>query len=208
VLELLLADGRFPGGSFAHSGGLEAAVADGSVHDLLTLEAFTRGRLHGAGPLDGWLAARACEAATIADLRALEAEAEAHQPSAALRAGSRAQGRGLRRAAALVWPGLDLGAVEAHPVVLGAVAARAGLDPPAAARLAVTGLAMTIVSAAPKLLALDMADAVGVAVRLAGDAADIAAEATGLARAPIRSAPLTEVRAEDHVTWEVRLFAS
>ena len=37
ALELLLADGRFPGGGFAHSGGLEPAVADGSVHEPVTV---------------------------------------------------------------------------------------------------------------------------------------------------------------------------
>ncbi|MDP9074601.1 MAG: urease accessory protein, partial [Actinomycetota bacterium] len=45
IAALLLADGRFPGGGHAHSGGLEAAVADGSVADLAGLEAFLIGRL-------------------------------------------------------------------------------------------------------------------------------------------------------------------
>ena len=46
---LVLADGRLPAGGHAHSGGLEAAVAAGRVHDLATLEAFLRGRLATAG---------------------------------------------------------------------------------------------------------------------------------------------------------------
>ena len=46
---LLLADGRFPAGGHAHSGGVEAAVAAGRVHDTASLEAFCRGRLHTAG---------------------------------------------------------------------------------------------------------------------------------------------------------------
>jgi urease accessory protein len=46
---LVLADGRLPAGGHAHSGGLEAAVTAGRVHDLATLEAFLRGRLATAG---------------------------------------------------------------------------------------------------------------------------------------------------------------
>jgi urease accessory protein len=208
VIELLLADGRFPGGSFAHSGGLEAAVADASVHDVTTLEAFCRGRLHSAGPLEGWLAARGSEARSIAVRRARAAAAAPSQPSPALRAASRNQGRGLRRVAAVLWPDVDLGPIEVQPVVLGAVAGAAGLGPQGAARLAVSALVTTVVSAAPKLLALDMADAMAVAVRLAAETDAVARAACAATVAPIRSAPLTELRAEDHVTWEVRLFAS
>ena len=35
---LLLADGRFPAGGHAHSGGVEAAVTHGAVHDTDSLE--------------------------------------------------------------------------------------------------------------------------------------------------------------------------
>ena len=56
VVELLLADGRFPGGSFVHSGGLEAAVAAGLAGDAGALRRFVTGRLHHGGPLEAWLA--------------------------------------------------------------------------------------------------------------------------------------------------------
>ncbi|OEV14081.1 hypothetical protein AN218_00785, partial [Streptomyces nanshensis] len=46
---LVLADGRFPAGSHAHSGGAEAAVQAGRVTDAATLADFCRGRLHTAG---------------------------------------------------------------------------------------------------------------------------------------------------------------
>ena len=105
VLELLLADGRFPGGSFVHSGGLEAAIGAGVVPDGEALRSFVLGRLHHSGPFEAWLAARACEqAGDPAGLARLEAEAEAAQPSPALRAAARTQGRGLRRAAAVIRP--------------------------------------------------------------------------------------------------------
>ncbi|MFE7620921.1 urease accessory protein UreF, partial [Streptomyces sp. NPDC057496] len=43
---LVLADGRFPAGGHAHSGGAEAAVEQGRVRDAGGLAAFCRGRLH------------------------------------------------------------------------------------------------------------------------------------------------------------------
>ena len=58
-LLLLMADGRFPGGGHAHSGGLEAAVADGSVHDEASLRSFLLGRLLTSGPSEAWFAAEA-----------------------------------------------------------------------------------------------------------------------------------------------------
>ncbi|HMC80052.1 MAG TPA: urease accessory UreF family protein, partial [Acidimicrobiia bacterium] len=83
---LLLADGRFPGGGHAHSGGLEPAVADGAVEDLASLESFLAGRLLTTGEVDAWLAAAACAGA---DPLELDAEADARCPSAALRQASR-----------------------------------------------------------------------------------------------------------------------
>ncbi|MFE3128878.1 urease accessory protein UreF, partial [Streptomyces hydrogenans] len=46
---LVLADGRFPAGGHAHSGGAEAAVKAGRIRDAAGLEAFCLGRLHTTG---------------------------------------------------------------------------------------------------------------------------------------------------------------
>ncbi|NEA07090.1 urease accessory protein UreF, partial [Streptomyces sp. SID10692] len=54
---LVLADGRFPAGGHAHSGGAEPAVAEGRVHDADSLADFCRGRLHTAGLTAAALAA-------------------------------------------------------------------------------------------------------------------------------------------------------
>src|SRR6478735_4552210 len=118
-LLLLLADGRFPGGGYAHSGGLEAAVTEGDVATVGDLEDFLRGRLTTVGLVEAWLAAAACRGD---DPLALEAECDARIPSPALRAAGRALGRGLRRSAAVTWPTLADCPAEQHPVVLGAVA--------------------------------------------------------------------------------------
>jgi urease accessory protein len=212
---LLLADGRFPGGGHAHSGGLEPAVADGSVHDLASLESFLAGRLVTTGEVEAWLAAAACAGA---DPLALDAEADARCPSAALRQASRRLGRGLRRAAAASWPALASGPAAEHlAVVQGLVAGAAGLSPSDAARLPGAALLAGAASATPKLLPLDTADAMAVAMRLS-PLADRVAEAgvrsamLPLSEGPAASAPLLELRAEDHAAWpergKVRLFAS
>ncbi|MGP3910302.1 urease accessory protein UreF [Nonomuraea sp. 10N515B] len=56
---LLIADSRLPAGGHAHSGGVERAVASGSVHDVPSLDRFLRGRLHTSGTLAAALTAAA-----------------------------------------------------------------------------------------------------------------------------------------------------
>jgi urease accessory protein len=210
---LLLSDGRFPGGGHAHSGGLEGAVADCSVDPadpFPSFEAFVLGRLATTGAIDAWLAAAACLGG---DEVALDAEADARCPSPALRLASRRLGRGLRRAAGRSFPALVGGPGQHHPVVVGVVARAAGLSASDAARLAVHHLVVGAASAAVRLLPIDAADAMAVAMRLTPCAEEVAASgclfANGpLADGPAWSAPLVEVRAEQHARWEVRLFAS
>ncbi|HEX2701220.1 MAG TPA: urease accessory UreF family protein [Acidimicrobiales bacterium] len=207
---LLLADGRFPGGGHAHSGGLEAAVADGRVAGLDDLADFLTGRLATTGLTDAWLAAAACGGA---DPVRVQAECEARCPSPALRRSGRTLGRGLRRAAEASWPAVAAVTVEQHPVVLGLVARAAGLTPGQAASLAVHGLLAGAASACVRLLPVDTAEAMAVVAGLGGLADETAARAAALAAGPIEdgpawSAPALELRAEAHAGWEVRLFAS
>ncbi|MYS52351.1 urease accessory protein UreF, partial [Streptomyces sp. SID6013] len=71
---LVLADGRFPAGGHAHSGGAEAAVRAGRVTDAASLEAFCRGRLHTSGVVAACVAAAAALGADPGDLdRAVDA---------------------------------------------------------------------------------------------------------------------------------------
>lgn len=74
---LVLADGRFPAGGHAHSGGAEAAVAAGRVRDAEGLAAFCRGRLHTTGLTSAALAAAA---AGGQDPLALDEAADARTP--------------------------------------------------------------------------------------------------------------------------------
>jgi len=234
---LLLADGRLPSGGHAHSGGVEAAVRDGRVHDLATLGSFLRGRLATAGVVSAAFAAAAAHCvrrgtlltpgvqqsaadasvravpASSPDIDSLDAALDARTPSPALRRASRAQGRALLRAGRAMWPGLSPMESPHHAVALGVVAAAAGLSPHdaalAAAHAAVSGPA----AAAVRLLALDPYPVQGLLAALAPECDRTAAVGATFADRdvddlPACSAPLLDISAEAHATWEVRLFAS
>jgi urease accessory protein len=230
---LLLADGRFPAGGHAHSGGLEAAVTLGTVGDLHTLELFLRGRLRTAGVVAAALAAAACTVAAGSGDRgwaALDAEADARTPSPAQREASRRQGRALLRAARVAWPAArvawpaapvppgehttaaldELAAAPVpphHPIVLGAAVAAGGGDPAQAALVAAYQSVTGPASAAVRLLALDPMQVSGLLARLADEIDDAASRVT-TAELPFPSSPALDLLAEAHARAEVRLFAS
>jgi len=218
---LVLADGRFPAGGHAHSGGAEAAVKAGRITGAAGLESFCRGRLHTAGLVSAALAAAAVLGLDPAEL---DAAADARTPSPALRVAARKLGRQLMRAARATWPSGELDSVArefpkgAHqPVVLGLAARAAGLEAVDAAYCAVYESVSGPASATVRLLSLDPFDATGVLARLAPEldrVADRAVEAArraveeGVDALPSASAPLLEIGAEVHAAWPVRLFAS
>ncbi|MDH6492047.1 urease accessory UreF family protein [Streptomyces sp. SAI-127] len=218
---LVLADGRFPAGGHAHSGGAEAAVKAGRVTGAETLESFCRGRLHTTGLVSAALAAAAVLGVAP---RLLDEAADARTPSPALRTAARKLGRQLMRAARATWPSAELDALArefpkgAHqPVVLGLAARAAGLEAVDAAYCAVYESVSGPSSATVRLLSLDPFDATAVLARLAPEldrVADRALEAArrvadeGVEALPSASAPLLEIGAEAHAAWAVRLFAS
>lgn len=218
---LLLSDGRFPSGGHAHSGGAEAAIAAGRVHDPATLEQFCLGRLHTTGLV---AAALAAAAAGGCDPLLLDAAADARTPTPALRQIARKLGRQMMRAARSIWPDPLLEDVAAarpggvhQPIVLGLAARAAGLTPPDAAQATAYDTVCGPVTAAVRLIGLDPFHATGVLARLTGDITDITDRAAGHAARvpddgvdalPSASAPLLDITAEQHATWPVRLFAS
>ncbi|RAO48006.1 Urease accessory protein UreF [Micromonospora saelicesensis] len=243
-LLLLLADGRFPAGAHAHSGGLEAAVAAGRVTELASLEEFLAGRLATAGLVGAAFAAaahRAAVAETVGSahparsarpsdppagsagrsgaLARLDAELDARTAAPALRAVSRRQGRALLRAGRTIWPDAPFADLPqkpggAHqPLVLGLLCAAAGLSRVETATIAAYGTLTGAASAGVRLLGLDpyqvQALLVGLADACDGTAADAARAADDPPeRLPAAAAPLADIHAEIHATWEVRLFAS
>ncbi|MET9383248.1 urease accessory UreF family protein [Streptomyces sp. NPDC002928] len=218
---LVLADGRFPAGGHAHSGGAEAAVKAGRITGAASLEDFCRGRLHTAGLVSAGLAAAA---ALGVDPVELDAAADARTPSPALRVAARKLGRQLMRAARATWPSAELESVArefpkgAHqPVVLGLVARAAGLGAVDAAYCAAYESVGGPATATVRLLSLDPFDATAVLARLAPELDRVADQAVEAARRvldegadalPAASAPLLEIGAEAHAAWPVRLFAS
>jgi urease accessory protein len=224
---LLLADSRLPAGGHAHSGGLEAAAAAGSVAGLDGLEGFLRGRLATAGLVSAGLAAAACQHATQVAGGSpprwpeLAAEAAARTPSPAQRRASCAQGRALLRVALTAWPGSVLDSITGaagpdgtyHPVVLGACASAAGGAAADAAVIAATASVTGPASAAVRLLGLDPLAVHAMLAGLAGDIASAAQTAAAAAAGdwaalPAASSPGLDLLAERHAREEVALFAS
>ncbi|MEU3316093.1 urease accessory UreF family protein [Streptomyces sp. NPDC006662] len=218
---LVLADGRFPAGGHAHSGGAEAACKAGRIHDAASLAEFCRGRLHTAGLTAAALAAAAALGLDPADL---DAAADARTPSPALRAAARRLGRQLLRAGRATWPCAELEALAAafprgahQPVVLGLTARAAGLGALDAAHVAAYESVSGPATATVRLLGLDPFEASAVLAGLTSELDAVsarAAEAALLAREqgtdalPAASSPLLDIAAQAHADWAVRLFAS
>ncbi|MFD3523978.1 urease accessory protein UreF [Streptomyces sp. NPDC058653] len=218
---LVLADGRFPAGGHAHSGGAEPAVRAGRLTDARDLADFCRGRLHTTGLTSAALAAAAVLGV---DPLALDEAADARTPSPALRATARRLGRQMMRAARATWPGPELDALAAarprgahQPIVLGLAARSAGLGAEDAAHCVLYESVSGPATAAVRLLSLDPFDATAVLARLAPDIDETARRAVATAHRAVRkgtgalpaaSAPLLDITAEAHAAWAVRLFAS
>jgi urease accessory protein len=215
---LLLADGRSPTGSYAHSGGVEAAIDGGWIRDVDDLRVFLAGRLATVGRVAAGLAAAAAD--PDADLAALDGEADARTLSPAARAASRAQGRALLRMIRTSWPSERYTALGPRPhagLALGVAASVAGAGPADAATLAATAAVSGPASAALRLLGLDP---LAVAAMLAGLSADTDRAAASAAAdvaagvLPDDGAPHLDVMAEAHVEGRsgavpvARMFAS
>jgi urease accessory protein len=215
--QLLLADGRFPVGGHAHSGGLEAAVGQGLGAD--GVPRFIAGRLRAFSAPEACIVVAARRAAAADDrglLALLGNEAEARCPSPPLRETARRLGSQLARTAAVVFPGTALLAQFPAPaprsVVFGAVACVAGLDDLAAARAYLYDDAVTVATAAVRLLPLDPATAFGWVAGLEATIENLAEDAAACdvrpAELPPGFAPLLELGSLRHARTERRLFAS
>lgn len=210
---LLMSDGRWPTGGHAHSGGLEAAARAGLVTDAQTLERWLRGRLRTTGEVDASFAAVAwalAESVGSAAWASLVDEYWARVPVPSLREASRVLGRAVLRAAAATWPA-GVGVIGSPwPLAFAAAARAAGVD------LHSTTLAIASASvqgpawSATRLMGLDPYLVAGCLSRLAGEIDEVACRAGGCdpENLPSSSAPLLEIGASHHSTWEVRLFAS
>jgi urease accessory protein len=212
---LLLADGRFPAGGYAHSGGVEASIRAGRVPDVCSLEWFLSGRATTSGAVAAAFAV-AARTADAADLPLLDAELEARMPSPAQRTVSRTLGRQLRRTVHRVRPHPMLEQLDEtahHPVVIGVVARAFGMQPRDAALWVLHEAVVGPATAAVRLLSVDPFTVHSVLARLTGLIDELADTATMYAHTPFAelpalSAPLLDIAAECHAREAVRLFAS
>lgn len=227
---LLLADGRFPTGGHAHSGGFEAAAQLEGTDDVLAMEEFLRGRLATTGLVAAAFAAAACRAVLdldaesdtglLAALGELDGEFEARTPSPVLRTVSRRLGRQLIRVGRKVWPHRVMNSMASlpgkgmhQPISFGAVAAVGRQSPENAALAAAQETIAGPATASIRLLGLDPFEVNAAVARLADDVVAVAVEAARVADLPAAELPsragyLLDISAELHATWEVRLFAS
>ncbi|MGI3785529.1 MAG: urease accessory protein UreF [Janthinobacterium lividum] len=220
-LSLLLADGRLPTGAHTQSAGVEPALRHGmrvaevpaylrvrliTVTEVEAAAAVVAGRVWAGRTL------RDRSATVVGALAEVDAAWRVRTLSDALREASDLLGRSYLRTATAVWD-LTPFAIAPGPwcraVVLGVVAAEAGLDAEQTARLVAYEDVQTVVSAALKLEPFDPS----LGVRWAADAAVAvealvgrAVEARTTADIPAHSAPLLEEWGQHHRTSERRLF--
>ena len=222
VLAMLLADGRFPAGSYAHSLGLEQAVADGLAS--CGVAAFISARLRLVAEPEARIAVAARRSAlrdAVAGALAVDEECCARCPSPVLRESARRSGRALLRSASAVWPPPPGALIEGYraasrstprPVALGVVAAASGMDDAALAAVALYDDAATVASAALKLLPLDPPQAsrwlAQQAEWIETAALVVAADERPLAEQPAPAAIALELAAAAHHERRERFFVS
>ena len=219
-LSLLLADGRLPTGAHTQSAGVEPALRHGmrvaEVPAYLRVRLATVTEVEAAAAVVAGRVWRSRTGArpeqTLDALIEVDAAWRVRTLSDALREASDLLGRSYLRTAAAVWDLVPLATARGpwcRAVVVGVVAAEAGLDAGQTARLVAYEDVQTVVAAALKLEPFDPA----VGVRWAADAA-VAVEAlvARVAHArttdhiPAHSAPLVEEWGQQHKTSERRLF--
>jgi urease accessory protein len=221
VCSLLLADSRFPAGSYAHSLGLEQAVAEGLDVDGVAPFMDARLRLVAAPEAALSVAARraaACGAVGEPDLAELDEEHAARCPSPVLRDVARRLGSQLLRSGATAWPSSTIDRYRSdsqttpRPVALGVVGAAAGLSDLEVAMVALYDDAATVACAALKLLGLDPAQTARWLAELAGEigaaARAVADDLRPVAQLPPPAAVGLELAAARHAQRTERFFAS
>lgn len=217
VVSLMLADSRFPAGSYAHSLGLEQAVAEGL--GVNAVASFIGARLHLVAQPEAALSVAARRTADDETaLAELDHEHAARCPSPVLRDAARRMGSALLRSAATAWPSAAIeryrtdSATTPRPVALGVVGAAAGLSDLQVATVALYDDAATVACAALKLLGLDPAQTTRWLAELApsiGAAArGVADDLRPVAQQPAPAAIELELAATRHGRRRERFFVS
>jgi len=214
ALALLLADARLPAAGHTQSAGLEPALAHGL--DPAEVPAYCRSRLATVARTEAATAVVARHQALAGrSLDGVEAAWAARTPSDAMRSTARMLGRGLLRLARRTWPAAVAGwppaARPPRAVVLGAIAAEAGLPALELARVVAYDDVQTVLAAALKLLPLDPADATAWCVGLLPHVDRLAHEVAAMSspdEIPATGSPLIEGWAQAHARASRRLFSA
>ncbi len=210
TIAMLLADSRLPAGAHVSSGALEAALRDGL--DPAATGDYLRGRMATIVPVEAGTAVVARHLARHGgDLDRLHREWAARTPSRAQREVTLALGDGLRRLAAGLWPTAvpPAGARRPRPIVLGLIAAAAGLDAEDLVRLVAYDDAQTVAAALLKLEPGDPREATALVLAACAHLEPRVAELAALtdpARIPCAGAPLIDGWAEAQSQLPRRLF--
>lgn len=216
TLAMLLADNRLPIGAHVTSGSLEAALREGLHPDRVG--DYLRSRMRTVVPVEAGTAvlarrtgleAGADVARGALQLDALQAEWAARTPSRAQREITIALGDGLRRLADVLWPGAVPAQPLPRPIVLGLIAARAGLGAADLVRLTAYDDAQTVVAARLKLEPADPRPAAALVLEACArfePQVEALAALTDPLRIPRGGAPLTEGWAEAQARLPRRLF--
>jgi len=232
TIAMMLADARLPVGGHVHSAGLEPALTGGMLP--AEVPAYMLGRAQtvtlveaGTAVVARHIALQPDAAATMPprqlalELAQVDRAWAARTPSAAVREVSRSLARGYQRLAGRLWAqhpavmacGLATAgrpvAPLSRPVLLGVIAAAAGLDAASLVRLVVYDDAQTIASAMLKLEPLDPAIPPGWILAACAAAEEFVAELSTLTSAdaiPALGAPQSEGWAQAHSRTTQRLF--
>jgi urease accessory protein len=222
ALALLLADARFPVGSHVSSNGLEPALRGGMHPGLTPLFMANRARTVALVEAGTAVASMRAVEGGVADvtarLRAVERSWAARTPSSALRATSRALGRGYTRLARKLWPELPAVSVLStantpfsRAVIVGAIAAHGETDAAMLVRLMIYDDAQTVATALLKLEPMDPVVCTGWVLAACQDAeryVEAVAAITSPDAIPAFGSPENEEWAEAHSHQTQRLFSA
>ena len=216
TVTLLLADARLPSGGHAFSAGVEPAIQGGLAR--ADFGAFLRARARTTTLVDAATAVVARRAGLSgASYAPVERAWAARTPSRAARTASMDLGRGLLRLAQRLWPQspaigaltAEHPATPARPIVLGAIAAHAGLDAETLVRVAVYDDMAGGVAALLKLEPGDPVDGVRLVIDACSAVDPLISQLAALdspEAIPAASAPEAEAWTEVHALTNRRLF--